>query len=282
MFGYIIVNKPELKFKEFDKYRSFYCGLCKELKSSGGNFSRLSLSYDMTFVYILLTGLYEPKTKYEKANCIFHPINKPYISKNKFAKYVSDMSVLMTYLKCKDDWNDDSKIRAKLMMSILSDKNKRIKLKYKKKVELILKHMEYLYIGEKNNSNNIDEMSGYFGKIMGEMFVYKNDQWEPILRKMGFYLGKFIYLIDAYEDIEDDLKSNNYNPLKELYNRDDFEQQASNILLMMMAECSKEFEKLPILKNAELLRNILYSGVWIKYENIKKSRVTGGKNARSI
>ncbi len=282
MFGYIVINKPELKFKEFDKYRSFYCGLCKELKSSGGNFSRLSLSYDMTFVYILLTGLYEPETKYEKANCIFHPIDKPFVSKNKFAEYVSDMSVLMTYLKSKDDWIDDSKIRGKLLMSILSKKNKKIKIKYEKKVENIMNYMESLYIGEKSNCNNIDEMAGYFGKIMAEMLVYKNDEWEPILSKMGFYLGKFIYLIDAYEDIEDDLKSNNYNPLKELYKTQDFEGQAGNILLMMMAECSKEFEKLPILENAELLRNILYSGVWIKYKNIKKLRVAGGKDARSV
>ena len=287
MFGYIIVNKPELKFKEFDVYRSFYCGLCKSLKSRGGNISRLSLSYDMTFIYILLTGLYEPKTICKKEKCIFHPIHKTLISENGIGEYVADMSVVMTYYKCRDDWNDDKKLTSKFMMKMLRKKHKNITDKYYDKIKNIAELMEKLDNGEQEKNYNIDYMAGLFGKIMGELFSYKQDEWETYLGRMGFYLGKFIYLLDAYEDIKSDIKTNNYNPFWEIYKQDDFEKKARDILVMMMAECSREFEKLPIIENAELLRNILYSGVGVRYENIRKERCTavsgpGRKNDKSV
>ena len=72
MFGYIIVNKAEMKFREFDVYHSFYCGICRELKRKYGVCGQISLSYDMTFLAILLTGLYEPQTRAGKCKCISH------------------------------------------------------------------------------------------------------------------------------------------------------------------------------------------------------------------
>ena len=105
---------------------------------------------------------------------------------------------------------------------------------------------------------------------MGELLVYKEDTWEPVLRRMGFFLGKFIYLLDAYDDLEKDIKKKNYNPLKPLYGEKDYEERCRELLLMMMAECSSEFEKLPCIQDEEILRNILYAGVWTKYNKIQK------------
>ena len=76
------------------------------------------------------------------------------------------------------------------------------------------------------------------------------------LGRFGFFLEKFIYLLDAYEDIEEDIRKNNFNPLKRMYNEPDFEEECRTILTMMMSECCKEFERLPILENVEILRNI--------------------------
>ena len=115
-------------------------------------------------------------------------------------------------------------------------------------------------------------MAGIFGEIMAEIFAYQQDEWEQTLRKCGFYLGKFIYLLDAYEDVEEDIRKNTYNPLKEKYRGEDFESSAGRLLTMMIAECSKCFEQLPILKNVEILRNILYSGVWYRYEMVREKR----------
>ncbi len=93
---------------------------------------------------------------------------------------------------------------------------------------------------------------------------------------MTFYLGKFIYIMDAYDDLPKDIKSNSYNPLKAVQekcsDRETYEQTIRQVLLMMMAEATAAFEKLPCLEEAEIIRNILYSGVWAKYNKIQKER----------
>ncbi len=92
------------------------------------------------------------------------------------------------------------------------------------------------------------------------------------LRELGFYLGKYIYLLDAYEDLEKDKESGNYNPLIKLCDAEGFEEQIFAILEMMMAEAALRFERLPILDIVEILRNILYSGVWSRYDIAKEKR----------
>ena len=89
---------------------------------------------------------------------------------------------------------------------------------------------------------------------------------------MGFYLGKFIYLMDAYEDLEDDRKAGRYNPLVDLSRRPDFEEHIRTILCMMIADCCREFEQLPCLEDAGILRNILYGGVWNRYQKIQQKK----------
>ena len=112
MFGYIVMNKPEIKFKDFDLYRSFYCGLCRELKSKYGISGQISLTYDMTFVVILLSALYEPHTQKGSTRCIIHPVCKQPVRRNIVTEYAADMNVLLTYYKCRDDWEDEKKVTA--------------------------------------------------------------------------------------------------------------------------------------------------------------------------
>lgn len=108
---------------------------------------------------------------------------------------------------------------------------------------------------------------------MAELFVYKEDEWADSLRRIGFFFGKFIYLMDAYDDIEADIKKKCYNPFAPRFKEEGFEEEVKLVLTMMMAECSREFEKLPILLHAEILRNILYAGVWTKYEAVHARRM---------
>ena len=107
---------------------------------------------------------------------------------------------------------------------------------------------------------------------MSELFLYKEDEWKQTLSRMGFFLGKYIYIIDAYEDIEKDLKKGNYNPFKEIYKNEDFDNFVERILTMMISECAMEFENLPIIEDVDILRNILYSGVWAKFKAIRNKR----------
>ena len=272
MFGYILVNKPELKIREFEVYKSYYCGFCHQLKKNYGRIGQLTLSYDLTFVIMLLTGLYEHKTSHTCKRCLAHPFCKHNQSENEFSKYGADMNILLAYYKCEDDWIDEKKITAKIYSGLLSRKVKKVKKLYSEKSEKIAELLVEIRKVEKSGSTEIDKASGLFGQIMAEIMCPKEDEWSDNLRRLGFYLGKFIYLMDAYEDIEKDIKDNNYNPFRELYEKPDFEESAYNILTMMMAECSKEFERLPVIDNIEILRNILYAGVWTGYEAVKKQR----------
>lgn len=272
MFGYIVVNKPEMKFREFDLYQSYYCGLCKSLKERYGKRGQITLSYDMTFLALLLSSLYETETMTGCRRCVAHPIEKHLYRQNEFTDYAADMNLMLSYEKCLDDWNDEHKTKKRIMAALLKSKNQEVYQRYPEKIDRICECMEQIHKLEKSESRNIDEVSGAFGEIMAEIFAYRQDQWEETLRRMGFFFGKFIYLMDAYEDIEADLKQGTYNPLKSLYQQEDFEERAQQVLLMMMAECSKAYERLPIVENTEILRNILYSGVWSRYDQVKQKR----------
>ena len=140
---------------------------------------------------------------------------------------------------------------------------------YEEKVKELL---DKLSAGEAENSSDLDYMAGIFGEIMAEILAWREDEWKENLRRMGFFLGKFIYLCDAYEDLEEDLTEGRYNPLTKLSEGKDFEENCRGILTMMAAECSREFEKLPIIEYTGILRNILYSGIWVRYEKARKKR----------
>lgn len=277
MFGYIIINKGDMKFKEFDVYHSYYCGLCQALKENYGWTGQISLTYDMTFLVMLLSSLYEPETSMREVKCIAHPLEKHLIRENVFSEYGADMNILFTYYKCRDDWEDDRKVTKLAYGKALKKAYRGICSRYQEKAEKIERLMRRLSEEEKKQNQDIDQMAGLFGEIMGEILAVKNDEWQDELSAMGNYLGKFIYLLDAYEDIEDDMKQGRYNPLVSRVQNPDFEEEMKTILTMMMAECCKEFEKLPIIENAEILRNILYSGIWYRYEMVSQKRQAGPK-----
>ena len=94
MFGYVLINKEELKFKEYDVYKSYYCGLCQTLNNRSGRFAQLTLNYDMTFLQLLLTGLYEPETKIESFRCKLHPLKKYIKRTNKITEFIFSISKL--------------------------------------------------------------------------------------------------------------------------------------------------------------------------------------------
>ena len=109
MFGYVNINKPELKIKDFERYHSYYCGLCRTLKKRHGRSGQITLTYDMTFLIILLTSLYEPETVVEKHGCVIHPVKKHTMRMNEVTAYASDMNIALSYHHFRDDWMDEKK-----------------------------------------------------------------------------------------------------------------------------------------------------------------------------
>lgn len=284
MFGYVIINKPELKIKDFYKYKAYYCGLCKTLNSKYGRFGQMALSYDMTFLIILLTSLYESNTTREQNKCIIHPVRKHDTLCNEMTEYVADMNIALTYHHLLDDWQDEKSVPGLAGAKILKKKYKKIYKKYPRQCGEISRCLDQLLECENINQMDIDIVSRCFGELMSELFTYRQDMWEEKLRKIGFYLGKFIYILDAYDDIEKDIKHSSYNPLLQVYKKDTFDIDCRNILTMMMSECSNEFEKLPCLIDVDILRNILYEGVWTKFNKIHDERMKRKepKNEQSI
>ena len=287
MFGYIIINKGDMKFREFDVYHSYYCGLCQALKEKYGKLGQISLSYDITFLVMLLGSLYEPETEVSEVKCMAHPFEKHILRKNEFSYYGADRNLLSLYT-CKDDWEDESKLTRLAYMKMVKKAYCDICVHYGEKTRKISSLMRELAQEEKRQNQDIDHMAGLFGEIMAEMMTPKNDEWSSSLRHIGNNLGKFIYILDAYEDIVEDIKKGRFKPLRKRYENPEFEEEIKTILTMIMAECCKEFEKLPVIENVEILRNILYSGIWCRFDMVsqaregKKAKEKGAENARSI
>ena len=272
MFGYVFPNQDELKVRELREYKAYYCGLCRCLKKEYGIFGQITLNYDMTFLGMLLTALYEPDIICKNSRCIMHPMCRHQNIKSVYMEYAAAMNVVLTYYKCKDDWKDEHKLLKAAYAIILRHKVKSIMEKYPDKIKKIADGLKKLSMAEKDGNYDIDYVSGCFGEICSAIFVYKEDEWHEELHRLGFFFGKFIYLLDAYEDFEKDIKNKCYNPYKNM-KRENFDDKIYSILIMMMSEAGRAFERLPIVQNLNIFRNIIYSGVWIRYENIKKRHI---------
>lgn len=280
MFGYINVNQPELKIREYNRYRGFYCGLCRSLYRNYGIRSRLSLSYDTTFLVILLTSLYEPKTTEKRTHCPIHPLHKHLELHNKFSDYGADMNLLCTWYMAEDKILDAANRKDKLsgrgLSALYRQSFKKLKIKYPGKVKRMEEQMTRLHLLEAENCTDLDQMARISGQIISEIFTPIQDAWTEELKAIGFHLGQFIYLMDAWEDIEKDQAQGNYNPLLPLYKREasieHFNETCHNYMTMIMADCAAHFEHLPLIEDVEILRNIIYSGIWTRYELISNKR----------
>lgn len=272
MFGYVIVNEKNLKEEELTTYREYYCGLCEALRERYGLVGRVALSFDITFVVMLLSSLYDTDFKEESFRCLARPTKKQKRIVNDFSFYGADMTVLLSYYKCVDDRKDEGSKKGLVAAKLLEKGFKEVEKTYPEKCLKIKTLLDEITAAEKENTENIDLISGLFGHVMEEIVCPKEDEWSALLRKLGFYLGKFIYIMDAYDDVEKDIKSGSYNPFKNKFKEDDFEDSCMRLLNMMMAECARSFELLPLVDNIEILRNIIYAGVWVKFEIIRAKR----------
>lgn len=261
MFGYVTANKPELKMREFGRYKAFYCGLCRRLGKTNGAVSRLTLSYDMTFLILLLSSLYEPEEQQERHRCLIHPGKKQWMIYNPITDYASDMNVLLSCYHFQDDWEDERSIVGLCGAKVFAGRAKKIAGQYPRQAEAIRKQLGRLAELEQKGITEPDAISRPFGELLAELFVYREDAFQDILRSFGFYLGKYIYLLDAFMDLEKDIKKGSFNPFRERADREDFEENVRQMLDGTIRQAVAEFEKLPLEQDLPVLRNILYEGV---------------------
>ena len=282
MFGYVIVNEPELRIREYHLYRSYYCGMCMDLKDQYGQGGRLTLSYDTVFLALLLTSLYEPQETLRSVRCAVHPLEKHATRQNVYTRYAADMNIILSYYSCIDDWNDEKEMKKKLMANVLRGRSEKAESLYPEKARAIRENLDRLHELENRNrastgtpvsaSRLLDEAGGIFGELMAEVFDYSHDVWGPALRQIGYYLGKYIYILDAYDDLEKDTASGSFNPLAAMRGEPGLDEYVQGILTMTISSCTAAFETLPIVENIDILRNILYSGIWCKFDQRRMKR----------
>lgn len=262
MFGYVMCNRGELNKEEQERYQSVYCGLCRTLEKRHGQLSRFSLSYEMTFLILLLSSLYEPREKKKPFKCALHPLKSRSELTNKYTEYAADMAVALTYHKCIDDWKDEKKHLQYLYSAHLKKSYDEVCLRYPRQCRAIEEGIEELRMIEKTKGATADSAVNSFGKVIAEIFVYEEDFWSKELRAFGYNLGKFIYLMDATIDYKKDLKTKNYNPLVAMHKQPE---EMEEVLKVMIGGAAAHFEDLPLVQDENLMRNILYGGVWQQY-----------------
>ena len=273
MFGYIAPDLSRLTEKQRHTYRAFYCGLCHSLKTRYGQIGRVSLSNDMTFLAMLLTSLYEPETAAEKSRCAVHPVKQHTAQSSKMIDYAADMNVLLFYLKCRDQKLDDASLAGKTGEKAFRKKAEAVRARYPLQAARAEDALNRLWSGEKAAEPDPDLLCNLSGKMLGACFVPDPDDiWAPQLCAVGEGLGRFVYWMDAWEDYDSDIKAGRFNPLRQWHGREDYEDFCRETLEMLIAEATEHFELLPLEKDLDILRNILYSGVWQRYVLQMKKR----------
>lgn len=262
MFGYIICNKSGLSKEELDRYQNVYCGLCKALEARFGQLGRMSLSYDMTFVALLLSSLYEPEETEQPFRCAIHPLQKKTAVQNEYIDYAADMTILLSYFKCLDDWADEKKRLKKKYAQKLETCVHTLEKTYPRQWESIRESILELNRIEKDRDSKADDAVNCSGRMLSEIFVCREDFWSNTLRAFGYELGRFIYLMDAAIDYKKDCKTGNYNPLFKICRQPN---EMEEPLTQMIGSAAQQFEKLPLVQDENLLRNIIYGGVWQQY-----------------
>lgn len=269
MFGYVSANYGELTQEQKDRYGMVYCGICRRIREQSSELSGIGLSYDMAFLALLLMSLYEPEETVGRNGCMLHPVKRRPWMDNEFIRYCADMNVALAYYNCLDDWQDEGSISAKLMSLVFGHHLPQIEERYPRQCSAIREYTQAISREEKENCPNPDIPAGLFGQLMGELLACKEDLWADTLRQMGNALGRFIYLMDAAEDYDKDIRQGKYNPYLALNGRKD-PQLWEEILVLTMGRCTEFYEKLPLVQDKALLDNILYSGIWVKYRGNRR------------
>ncbi|MBE3102352.1 MAG: hypothetical protein IMZ47_08815 [Firmicutes bacterium] len=282
MFGYILPEKPELKIREFEIYKAYYCGVCKAIGKRHGNIPRLTLTYDTTFLALLLSSISDESFKITREGCIAHPLKKRKIIKDsEIIDYAADMNIILSYLNLKDKWVDDKSVLSLAGLSALSNSYKKLVKQYPQKCVIIIDRLKELAVLEDKKCDSIDQAAEPFAKLMEEVMLYKpiceSENNEKILRWIGYNLGKWIYTTDAFDDLEDDINKKAYNPLIYQYKYMDESIQDFRIrikenvefnLIYTLNQVSKGFELLECKRNAGIVENIIYLGMLRKTEKI--------------
>jgi len=281
MFGLVSASLDELTQQERDRYSAVYCGICRRIGDQDGQLCRLGLSYDMAFLALLLMSLYEPEEQYGALRCVRHPVKRKEWLDSECIRYAARMNVALACHNARDDWQDEKKPSAWALAKVFGRNLAEIEKEYPRQCGAMESALAELSRLERENCPNPDEPANAFGRLLGELMVYREDLWTEQLYRLGFCLGRFIYLADAIMDYRDDKKHGKYNPYLAMGGEEDLEHWEQHLVLAM-AGCTDAYERLPLVQDKPLLDNILYSGVWLNYRAKQRKSREENQNGGSL
>ena len=278
MFGYISICKEGLRGEDANVFRAYYCGLCKAVGRECSHISRLGLSYDITFLALVLSSALFEDADITEERCAVHPFKKhPCVVNDKAVDYAARVGEILTYLKLKDDRDDEGSAKARLAMAALRRGKNRAVAKNREAFDFISDRLSELSLLEKQNCSEIDEVADRFAKILEYVFTpdfVTDGDTRRILSWFGYNLGRWLYIIDAYNDIEKDYKSGSYNAFlqnasggaeeikRKIRERVDF------TLTLTLENMASALELLNLHRNRALIENIVYQGLKGKQKSV--------------
>lgn len=262
MFGYILADTGSLSPEQLARYKGCYCGLCRCIGSRCGQLCRMTLTYDMVFLTLLLGSLYEPIEVEKSGPCPRHPLGKRSSRQSEATEYAADLSMILARQNCLDDWKDEKRLLRLGEAALLKRAAREAAERLPDKAAAVQTCLAELGEIEARGEKSPDPGAAVFGRLMGELFLWREDRWANTLRQAGEHMGRFLYLLDAMEDLDRDRRRGNYNPLAGIMAEGATREDILDILVNQIASCAAMIDRLPLVQDAELLRNILYSGVW--------------------
>ena len=209
--------RNQLTEEEYEVFSSYYCGLCRSIGKRASQAARIGLSYDITFLALVLSSVCSDDVRLNEGRCIAHPKRKrSFVADDMSCEYAAEMGVVLEYLKLVDDWRDERSIKALFGRVLLYCGYAAVRRRRTETVGFIKGQLDILSALEKANCRNIDETADAFAKILEKLFVpdyIEDEKWKRILSWFGYNLGRWIYIMDAFNDLEADMKSGVYNPL---------------------------------------------------------------------
>lgn len=231
MFGYVRPHKAELLVREYEQYKAVYCELCRELGKSFGIGARMTLSYDCTFYAMLALALSDSSIHGEQKMCTVNPTKRCSFLRSDGGEYkkAAALSIVMTYHKFKDNAADEKLLKsfaARIGAALLSRKYKKAKRIYPFIEQTVSTAMREQQAAEKEGEASIDRCCEPTAKMLSTLLadlVSEEDQGQRLaLSELGYYMGRWIYAMDAADDLSDDLQSVSFNPFIQALSLEEF------------------------------------------------------------
>ena len=278
MFGYITICKESLSAEGVDTFRAYYCGLCRATGRRCSQAARMGLSYDITFLALVLSSLSKDGERCTH-RCAVKAFKKcPCMENDAAVDYAADMGVLLAYLKLADDWHDDRSIKAFIKSLFIRRAAKKAMRRHPRVSGEIQRLLTLLAAKEKEMCAEIDETADCFAKILEILFTPDFITDKPQRRALawlGYNIGRWIYIIDAYADIESDTKKKNYNTFvcaNGGFTAEEIKTKARETLNLSLTftleNATSAYNLLNIKRNHEVAENILFKALKLKQDAI--------------